>query len=223
MAEYHIRTFEDSDYEAVRAIFSDGIQEHAPAGCWHVLRCPQTHLLLLAVFLGAYGVSASFLFAWAVVAALLVMGWVRMKGLWKEYVQAALVTDMLDIRKTYLEPKDCCLWVATSGEIVVGMVAAVHPEDPSQWDKALELKRMSVAKGHRGRGLSKALTRTVICFAQERGYKAVILGTSMVQHAAQRVYEGMGFRRVRVFSPSLLAKLLQFYVYLYRYEIAGSR
>nr|XP_056711900.1 N-acetyltransferase family 8 member 3-like [Euleptes europaea] len=229
MGEYHIRTFEDRDYEAVRTIFSHGIQEHAPAGCWHVLRFPQTHLLLLAIFLVTYMISASLLFSCGVVAAFLVMGWMRMKGLWAAYVQAALVSDMLDIRKTYLEPKDCCFWVATSGEEVVGMVAAVQPEDPSQRGKALELKRMSVAKRHRGHGLSKALTRTVICFAQERGYQEVVLGTSMVQYAAQRVYEGMGFRKVKVEYPSLLpqggiplAKLLQFYIYYYRYKIARS-
>uniref|UniRef100_A0ACB8E9D7 Uncharacterized protein n=1 Tax=Sphaerodactylus townsendi TaxID=933632 RepID=A0ACB8E9D7_9SAUR len=197
MAEYHIRAFEDRDHEAI-------------------------HLQLLAVFLVAYVVSASFLFSCGVVATFWVTGWMRMKGVWAEYTQAALVRDMLDIRKTYLEPKDCCLWVATSGEEVVGMVAAVHPEDPSQWGKALELKRMSVAKGHRGRGLSKALTRTVICFAQERGYKGVVLSTSMLQYAAQRVYEGMGFRKVKAESPSLLAKLLQFHMYYYHYEIAGS-
>ncbi|XP_060103187.1 putative N-acetyltransferase 8B [Heteronotia binoei] len=223
MGEYHIRTYEDRDYEAVRAIFSHGILEHAPAGCWHVLRCPQTHLLLLAIFYVAYAVSASLLFAGGVVAALLAVGWVRMKGIWAEYVEAALAEDMGDIRKTYLEAKDSCFWVVTSREEVVGMVAAVQPEDPSQQDVALELKRMSVAKPHRGRGLSKALTRTVIRFAQERGYKEVVLGTSMVQLAAQRVYEGMGFRKVRAKSPSFLAKLLQFYVYYYRYEIAGSR
>nr|XP_056711887.1 N-acetyltransferase 8-like [Euleptes europaea] len=223
MGEYHIRTFEDRDYEAVRTILSHGIHEHVPAGCWHILRCPQNHLLLLAIFLMAYMILASLLFSCGVAAAFVVMGWMYMKGLCAAYVQAALTRDMLDIRKTYLEPKDCCFWVATSGEEVVGMVAAIHPEDPSQRGKALELKRMSVAKQHRGRGLSKALTRTVICFAQERGYQEVVLGTSMVQYAAQRVYEGIGFHKVKVEYPSLLAKLLQVYFYYYRYEIARSR
>ncbi|XP_077157366.1 N-acetyltransferase 8 [Paroedura picta] len=223
MGEYHIRLYEDQDHEAVCTIFSNGIQEHAPAGFWHLLRGPQAHLLLLAVFLVAYTISASLLFSCGVVAALLVVGWVYMKGLWAEYVTAALANDLRDIRKTYLEAKDSCFWVVTSQEEVVGMVAAVQPEDPSQRGTALELKRMSVAKPHRGRGLSKALTRTVIRFAQERGYKEVVLGTSMVQVAAQRVYEKMGFRKVNALAPSLLAKLLNFYIFFYRYEIAGSR
>ncbi|KAJ6658615.1 hypothetical protein lerEdw1_020003 [Lerista edwardsae] len=220
--KYNIRTYEDRDYDAVRSIFSSGITEHAPAGFQYVLKRPQAHLLLLGVFLLAYLISASVLFSLGAVSALCFMGWTHMKGMWSQYVQEALDGDMRDIRRTYLEPKDCCCWVAEAGQEVVGMVVAVHPEDPSLQGRALELKRMSVAKPHRGRGLSKALTRTVIGFAHERGYQEVVLGTSMVQYAAQRVYEGLGFRKVKEFYPSLGARLVQFSVLLYRYKIAGS-
>ncbi|XP_062991409.1 N-acetyltransferase 8 [Elgaria multicarinata webbii] len=223
MGEYHLRTYEDRDYEAARTIFSEGIKEHAPTAYLHVLRCSQTHLLLLGVFLVAYVTSASFLFSFGVVATLMVVGFIGMKSIWTDYVETALATDLLDIRRTYLEPKDCCFWVVELREEVVGMVAAVHPEDPALQGSALELKRMSVKKDHRGHGLSKALTRAVVRFAQERGYKEVVLGTSMVQYAAQQLYEGMGFHKVQETCPSLLAKFLQFYIYYYRYEITGSR
>ncbi|XP_054845539.1 putative N-acetyltransferase 8B isoform X1 [Eublepharis macularius] len=222
MGDYHIRTYEDRDYEAVRTIFSHGIPEHALAAYWQVLRCPQTHTLLVAIIGVAYMISACLVCSLGVVASVLFMGWIYMKGQWKEYVQAALAKDLLDIRKTYLETKDSCLWVATSGEEVVGIVAAVQPDNHSQRGNTLELKHMTVVKAHRGRGLSKALTRTVIHFAQEHGYKEVVLGTSMVQNAAQQVYTGMGFRKVKEEHPSLLAKLLQFYFCYYRYEIAGT-
>ncbi|XP_066488769.1 N-acetyltransferase family 8 member 3-like [Tiliqua scincoides] len=222
MGEYHIRTYEDRDYDAVRTLFSCGITEHVPAALQYVLKSPLTHLLLLGVFLLAYLISSSSLFSLGVVAALCFMGSTRIKALWLQYVREALDSDMRDIRRTYLEPKDCCFWVVETGQEVVGMVVAVHPEDPSLRGRALELKRMSVAKQHRGRGLSKALTKTVIHFAQERGYQEVVLGTTMVQYAAQRVYEGMGFRKVKEIYPSLVARLVQFSVYLYRYKIAES-
>ncbi|XP_078250564.1 N-acetyltransferase 8B-like [Pogona vitticeps] len=222
MGGYYIRKYEDKDYEAARAIFSDGIRHFALVGARHALSCPQTHLLLLGAFLLAYVASASVLFSLGVVSALLVLGWNRTKAIWLDYVRDALREDMRDIRGTYLERKDCCFWVVEHGEEVVGTVAVTHPEEPSWRGRALELKRMSVKKEHRGRGISKALTRTVIRFAQERGYKEVVLGTSMVQHVAQRLYESMGFRRVQVLSPSLLFKLLQFYVYIYSYEIPES-
>lgn len=219
MDEYRIRRYEDCDYVKVRAIFSQGINEHVPAATFHCLRCPQTYLLLLGLFLVTYVISASFVFSLAVVFTLLGMGWFHMKHMWAQYVRDALATDLLDIRKAYLEPKDCCFWVVESSETVVGMVAAIEPENPSQRGHALELKRMSVEARHRGRGLSKALTRTVIRFAQERGYRAVVLSTSMVQYTAQRVYEAVGFRKVKTFYPSFLAKLIQFYIICYHYEI----
>lgn len=222
MDEYHIRTYEDRDYDAVRTLFSCGITEHVPAAFQYVFKSPLTHLVLLGVFLLAYLISASFLFSLGVVSALCFMGWTHIKGLWWQYVREALDGDMLDIRRTYLESKDCCFWVVDTGQEVVGMVVVVHPEDPSLQGRALELKRMSVAKQHRGRGLSKALTRTVICFAQERGYQEVVLGTSMVQYAAHRVYESMGFRKVKEIYPSFVARLVQFSIYLYCYKISGS-
>uniref|UniRef100_A0A8D0AY32 Uncharacterized protein n=1 Tax=Salvator merianae TaxID=96440 RepID=A0A8D0AY32_SALMN len=79
MESYSIRKYEDKDYEAVRAIFSLGIKEHAPAGFRHILRCIQTYLLVLGVFLAAYAISSSFLFSFGVAAGILVLGWIRMK------------------------------------------------------------------------------------------------------------------------------------------------
>ncbi|XP_034957056.2 N-acetyltransferase family 8 member 3 [Zootoca vivipara] len=222
MGKYHIRRYEDRDYEAARTMFSRGINEHAPAGFRHVLSSPRTHLLLLAVLLTTYLGSSSLLLSLGAVATLLAVGWILMKGFWAEYVHEALASDMKDIRQAYLVPKDCNFWVAEAGGEVAGIVAATHPEDPSLRGRALELKRMSVAKEHRGHGLSKALTRTVLLFAQEHGYKEVVLGTSMVQVAAQRTYEGLGFRRVKEIFPTVLCKLLRFYIYIYRYEIGGS-
>ncbi|KAJ7327288.1 hypothetical protein JRQ81_017047 [Phrynocephalus forsythii] len=224
MGGYYIRTYEDKDYEAARAIFSEGIRAFAPVGVRHLLSHPQTHLLLLGVFLLAYVATGSVLFSLGAVSALVALGCNRAKAIWFDYVQDALLGDMLDIRSSYLEQKDCSFWVVVDhSQEVVGTVAITYPEEPSLQGRALELKRLSVGKGHRGRGLAKALTQTVLCFAQERGYKEVVLGTSMVQQAAQLLYESMGFRKVQVLSPSLLCKLLHFYVYIYSYEIPKSQ
>ncbi|XP_044285270.1 putative N-acetyltransferase 8B [Varanus komodoensis] len=223
MGEYRIREYEDRDYEAVRTMFSQGIKEHVSAAFRHALSCLQTHVLLAVGFLVAYAIAGSLLFSLGLLAALLVVGWIYIKFLYTNYVAEALAGDMQNIRQTYLEPKDCCFWVVESGKEAVGMVAAVHPEDPAQRGSALELKRMSVEKAHRGRGLSKALTWTVLRFARERGYKEVVLCTSMAQLTAQRVYEGLGFRRVRVVCPSLITKLVGFHIYCYCYEFPGSR
>ncbi|NXG67903.1 CMLO6 acetyltransferase, partial [Baryphthengus martii] len=85
----------------------------------------------------------------------------------------------------------------------------------------LELKRMSVSKEWRGRGVGRALCGQVLSFARARGHRAVLLSTSAAQVAAQRLYEGQGFRRVGTYSPSLLARLLCFQIFVYRRDLTG--
>ncbi|NXK97894.1 CMLO5 acetyltransferase, partial [Formicarius rufipectus] len=86
----------------------------------------------------------------------------------------------------------------------------------------LELRRMSVSREHRGKGVARALCREVLAFARARGFDAVVLSTSMVQVAAQRLYEGQGFRRVGTSSPSLLGALLRFHIFHYRCDLGDS-
>ncbi|NWH74502.1 NAT8L synthetase, partial [Piaya cayana] len=87
----------------------------------------------------------------------------------------------------------------------------------------LELKRMSVSKDFRGRGVARALCAEVLSFARARGYGAVVLSTSAVQVAAQRLYESLGFRKVGAFSPSPLGALLAFHIYHYRCELPARQ
>ncbi|NXA56975.1 CMLO5 acetyltransferase, partial [Nothocercus julius] len=83
----------------------------------------------------------------------------------------------------------------------------------------LELKRMSVAREQRGRGVARALAQQVLALARARGHRTVELSTSVVQEPAQRLYEGLGFRRYKAVSPSLLARLLRFQILHYRCEL----
>ncbi|NWS46741.1 NT8F2 acetyltransferase, partial [Probosciger aterrimus] len=85
----------------------------------------------------------------------------------------------------------------------------------------LELKRMSVSREHRGWGISRALCGEVLRFARARGFGAVVLSTSVVQVAAQRLYESEGFRKVGAASPSLLAPLFCFQIFRYRCDLPG--
>ncbi|XP_064304827.1 probable N-acetyltransferase CML5 isoform X3 [Phalacrocorax carbo] len=133
----------------------------------------------------------------------------------------ALSTDLHDIPASYLRAPDSCFWVAEAEGAVVGMVAVAPTQDLAERGMALELKRMSVSKDYRGQGISKALCGEVLRFARARGYRAVVLSTSMVQVAAQRLYEGQGFRKVGTFSPSLLGSLLCFQVFHYRCDLPG--
>ncbi|NXQ91465.1 NT8F2 acetyltransferase, partial [Nyctibius grandis] len=219
MASYRIRQYRDEDYDAVRTLFARGILEHAPAGYRHVLRSPWVQLGLLALFVAARAAAGHWLLGLGAVALALVALWPLVRSFSTSYVHQALITDLGDIPGCYLRVPDACFWVAEAGGAVVGTVAVAPPQDPAQRGAALELKRMSVSKDYRGRGVSKALCREVLRFAGARGYGAVVLSTSMVQVVAQRLYEGQGFRRVGTSTPSLLGTLLCFRIFHYRCDL----
>ncbi|CAI9613230.1 unnamed protein product [Staurois parvus] len=166
MADYHIRLYKDSDYETVRDIFALGFSEHYPVSFCHALSLPRVRILILVVFLLALMTTGSsvvsFIAAIAVIFALLLLN----REIYFSYIRKCLADDMLDIRKTYLQRDGCCFWVAESGKEIVGTVAAApfpHPGGQNQ----VELKRLSVPKKHRGKGIGKALVSTVIDFAQK--------------------------------------------------------
>ncbi|KAJ8398909.1 hypothetical protein AAFF_G00418170 [Aldrovandia affinis] len=63
-------------------------------------------------------------------------------------------------------------------------------------------------------------TDKVVEFAREKTCCQVVLYTSTVQTDAQKLYEGIGYKRVREFVvPEVLAKLLNFTLIEYRYEV----
>lgn len=222
MAPYRIRPYEDSDYAAVRTLFTRGMREHAPTSYRHLLNSPPAQLFFLGLFLAVLAASGSLLLALGALLLALAGSWWHLHSLWAQYVQQSLASDLLDIRRTYLEAVDSCLWVAEADGTVLGMVAAVPLEKPSEGGTALELKRMSVGQEHRGRGIARALCGTVLRFARERGYGAVVLSTSLAQRAAQRLYESVGFRKQSEYFPSRLAQLLRFPVFCYRFELPDS-
>ncbi|KAK4818575.1 hypothetical protein QYF61_014711 [Mycteria americana] len=221
MASYRIRQYQDQDYDAVRTLFAHGILEHAPAGYRHVLRSARAQLGLLVLFVAARAAAGYWVLGLGAVALALVATWLLVRSFSTSYVHQALSTDLRNISASYLRAPDSCFWVAEAGGAVVGMVAVTAPQDPAERGVALELKRMSVSRDYRGRGVSKALCGEVLRFARARGYGAVVLSTSMVQVAAQRLYEGQGFRKVGASSPSLLGSLLCFHIFHYRCDLPG--
>ncbi|XP_050829374.1 N-acetyltransferase 8 isoform X2 [Serinus canaria] len=217
MASFRIRQYQEQDYEAVRALFARGILEHAPASFRHVLRAARVRLALLAVFVAARAAAGSWVLGLGAVALALVLIWVLVRSLVTDYVREALGTDLCDVSGAYLRSPDCRFWVAEEAGAVAGIVAAV-PAGRGE----LELKRLSVSREQRGRGLARALCREVLAFARARGYSTVVLSTSVVQVVAQRLYEGQGFRKVGASYPSLLGTLLNFQMFHYRCDLGNG-
>ncbi|XP_065454536.1 N-acetyltransferase family 8 member 3-like [Chrysemys picta bellii] len=128
MAPYRIRQYEDGDYEAVRTMFGRGIMEHAPAGYIYMLKHPQTQLHFLGLLLAVLAASGSLLVSLLALLLALTGAWFCIWSLWTDYIQQFLHNNLLDIRRTYLEAADSCLWVAEAE----GAVVAVLPEFPSE-------------------------------------------------------------------------------------------
>ncbi|MEE6512268.1 hypothetical protein FKM82_019214 [Ascaphus truei] len=223
MSDYHIRLYKDADDEVVKKVYACGIMEHTRVAFDHSLTLPHIWLFILVVFLLPLLTTGSITLSILGGALALVGLWLGNRDILSYYVHSRLSNDMLDIHKYYLQRDDYCFWVAESAGEVVGMVAAV-PASHSAGERHIELRRMSVAKSHRGKGIAKALCRTVIDFAREKGYSAVILDTTLAQIDAQRLYEKMGFRYIcTYYVPKFTAKLIDFRLLFYQYDILTGR
>lgn len=217
MANIQIRKYRDDDAEAVKEIFTLGMSEHVPSSFMHLLKQPLTQMVLMCMFCALMTSSKSFLLPILAVTLLLAGARQFVVCMFNRYIDTSLRKDLNNISETYLTQKDSYFWVAESEGQVVGTVACLPNENAPE---CLELKRMSVRRSHRGMGIAKALCRTVAEFTRDRGYAAIVLYTSVVQTDAQKLYEHMGFEKIREFVvPELAARIMNFTLFEYKFYI----
>jgi len=75
------------------------------------------------------------------------------------------------------------------------------------WEGAAEIKRMFVARDHRGHGHGRAMLRFLEGEAARRGFTRAVLETGTRQHEAIRLYESEGWRVIPQFGPYLTAQM----------------
>ncbi|KAJ3613812.1 hypothetical protein NHX12_020058 [Muraenolepis orangiensis] len=212
----------EDDEEAVREMFTVGMSEHVPTAFMHALKQPLVQMVLMCVFCALLTSSMSFLLP--VLAVTLLLAGVRQVAshATAKYIDFRLRTDLAHIDDVYLAGKDACFWVAESEGRVVGMVACRPAPDVDNAGCA-ELKRMSVRRSHRGTGVGKALCRTVVAFARERGFAAVVLCTSVLMADARSLYRHMGFTETREISlPEFLPKILNYNLVQFRLDLQNN-
>lgn len=221
MVEYKIRSYGGSDYEVVRDLFSHGMSKYVPSVCIHVVTRPWVLFVIACMFLTLLFSSKSVILPVLAVTLTLALGRHLLSYCWNLYIDHCLKEDLQDIQKTYMEDQGSHFWVAEVEDTVVGTVAT-KPSDENQDE--LVLKRMSVRKDFRGLGIAKALSREVLGFARQRGYRSVVLNTLMVQHEAQRMYESVGFKKYTEFVlPTIYGNLVNFTISKYRYDILPAK
>lgn len=217
MASIQIRKYRDEDADQVKELFTLGMSEHVPSAFTHLMKQPLTQMVLMCSFCALITSSKSFLLPILAITLILAGARQAVVYMFSKYIDTCLRSDLCEISDTYLKQKDTCFWVAESDGRVVGSVACLPAKNSPG---CLELKRMSVCRSHRGMGIAKSLCRTVADFTRERGYAAVILYTSVVQTDAQKLYEYMGYKRIREFViPKLVAKITNFTLFEYRLDL----
>ncbi|XP_043919231.1 probable N-acetyltransferase camello [Protopterus annectens] len=221
MASCNIRRYEDSDYETVRDIFTAGMSEAHSANVVYMLKKTPCLLGLFFVVCILFLSTSSFLLAVLGVLLLVVFLRHRVFDACDQCILSSLNSDMKYIRQSYLESHNSCFWVAESDGCIVGIVGCCPA---SETKEHLDLRRMSVLKTYRGRGIGKVLCSTVIDFGRQHGYKALVLDTSVVRVAAQKLYTSIGFKKYKETSfeiplYSMVNLVLNLPIYHYRYDI----
>uniref|UniRef100_A0A8C5PRR6 N-acetyltransferase domain-containing protein n=1 Tax=Leptobrachium leishanense TaxID=445787 RepID=A0A8C5PRR6_9ANUR len=199
MSNCRIRLYQDSDYDRVREVYSKSVKDLTPDGFYLALRSFHIRLFIFIVFLLLLVTVRSFLASIFGVVLMLIFVWWCSRDFFHSYVRVTFSSDMLDIQKTYMQGDSHRFWVAEYGGTVVGMVAVI-PSPLVNGEMGMELKRMAVIEGQRGKGIATALCKTVLDFARTRGSKVVVLETSTVQTTAQRMYVRMGFRKIKTYD-----------------------
>lgn len=221
MAHVQIRHYVDDDEMYVKDIFTLGMREHIPYFYLCLLKQRRTQMLLACGFCFLLVSSKSLLLPILAVFLLLTACLLLIFYMFSSYIQNSMHRDFSNIRQTYLEQHNSCFWVAESQGHVVGMVACLPAK---QDDGCLELRRISVKHSHRGQGIAKALCRTVADFARKQGCPALVLYTSSVQTDAQRLYESVGYKKVREFAaPEVLSSITKFTVVKYMLDLQQPR
>ena len=83
------------------------------------------------------------------------------------------------------------VWVVYSDNFPIGCIAY-----RKKADGVGEVKRLYIRNEYRGKGISKALLKTVECYAKEQGCNTLFLDTRITLEPAVSIYHSFGFNIV---------------------------
>jgi len=96
-------------------------------------------------------------------------------------------------------PPEGALLIAGNGQTITGCVALRKFKDG-----VCEMKRLFVRPQFRGQGIGRALAENIIKEGQKFGYKTMRLGTLDRLQEAMKLYESLGFKRVKPYYNKVL-------------------
>ena len=101
-----------------------------------------------------------------------------------------LEDELADLTRVYGPPNGCFL-LARDGGQPVGCAALV-----GRGEDVVEVKRMYVRSGTRGKGVGRKLTEELVARAKNTSAKRIILDSFHTMHTAHRIYRSVGFQDI---------------------------
>ncbi len=134
--------------------------------------------------------------------------WPTVRQLFREYAENLGVSlcfqgfdaELAELPGRYAAPGGG-VWLAWSADEPVGCVA-VRPLDVADHPNACEMKRLYVRPAFRGSGLGLRLAQHVLQHATHSGYACVLFDRLSSMHAAQSLYQSLGFAQVAPYYPN---------------------
>lgn len=99
--------------------------------------------------------------------------------------------DIQDIRRAYFDAGGAFFVLIDDREELAGTIGFIRIESGT-----CKLRKMYVARRHRGRGFGRLLLQHALTEVAKRGYQRVILETTKRMTEAVALYEATGFSRV---------------------------
>lgn len=104
--------------------------------------------------------------------------------------------EQLDHPEIHVLPRNGQIFLAQSGEQIVGCVAMVNTGSPEQGNSEFELAKMAVSPTMQGKGIGKKLCLAAIDYARQLGVRTVWLESNRMLTPALTMYASVGFREV---------------------------
>ena len=99
--------------------------------------------------------------------------------------------DLSDIERYYFASGGY-FWLALNGEQLIGTIALMNMGEGNG-----VMKKFFVRKDFRHKGVGYELYRTLLKYAEENGFRRIVLDTPSVAVDSHRFYEKAGFSRIK--------------------------